>query len=342
MLLAATAVGFAACVTTYEDAPVVVAERTRPKLVPLAIPFPTRSASDEDRVAMELYGGVIERLQAAAKDRDAPQIEALLAAYERPGLPTWLRSVLDGYRALAVGIRFQQHVVGHATLAPEPAVAGAAAEPPIGAPVRFLLSLPAQSSPVVLGGRDDEDPIGFAVAVTIEDTFVDGSTRTSKTQDTVWLPARLDLAGDRTLRLPIGLEIPGADAVQRVVHVRLDMLPGYVRVDGTRAPVHRKTIGAVVMTQWPAGHEAIAKAPLPALRTALQIGDAAHFRHVYLAAHFANAVEREEMLPLLIDQVRCGRPEMAQVATAALREATGERLPLGDRQAWLAWWQARR
>jgi hypothetical protein len=51
---------------------------------------------------------------------------------------------------------------------------------------------------------------------------------------------------------------------------------------------------------------------------------------------------------LLIEQVRFGRPDQAQVAMAALREMSGQSSSsvsapaLGDREAWLVWWAQRR
>ena len=47
-------------------------------------------------------------------------------------------------------------------------------------------------------------------------------------------------------------------------------------------------------------------------------------------------------MALLIEQIRFGRQDQALVAMAALQVIAGETLPIGDRQAWLAWWQARR
>jgi hypothetical protein len=44
----------------------------------------------------------------------------------------------------------------------------------------------------------------------------------------------------------------------------------------------------------------------------------------------------------LIELLRFGRPDQATVAMSALRLLTGENLSLADREAWLAWWQARR
>ena len=44
---------------------------------------------------------------------------------------------------------------------------------------------------------------------------------------------------------------------------------------------------------------------------------------------------------MLIDQVRYGRADQAQVAMAALKRVSGLSLAVGDRDAWLAWWQTK-
>ena len=106
--------------------------------------------------------------------------------------------------------------------------------------------------------------------------------------------------------------------------------------------MQRTDIASAGLTQWPAGYEAIAKAPLVTLREALRRGDPAHFAHVFVAASFAGADERDAATALLIEQVRFGRQDQALVAMAALQVLTGAQLPSGDREAWLAWWQARR
>lgn len=351
-------VGLAACVTTYEDVPLdSAAEAAMPVALTQTIPFPSSKAAADQRLLLEVYGGVLERLQAAASERDPTQMEALLATYQRTDLPPWLSEVLGGYRALATGLRFQNHAVAKATLVLAPATAAAAPattaasdttpsavlpEPPIGEPLCCVLRLPAPAMPVQLGGQADEDPTGFVVAITIEDTFVDGSSSSSRRQDSVLLPEPFLLTGDAVLEVPVGIDVPAGGSVKRTVHLRIDLMPGYVHVDGARVPVQRTTVGACALSLWPAGYEAIQQAPLASLQRALQVGDAAHFPHVFLAAQFTRDSEREQVLPLLVDQVRFGRADQAQVAMAALRQVTGQTLPIGDRQAWLAWWQARR
>jgi len=334
-----------ACVTTYEDVPITtVAAESMP--VPLAqtIPFPGAVVGEEQRLLFEFYGGVLERLEAAAQERDAAQLEGLLDGYERADLEPWLQNVLSGYRALAAGLRFQAHAARSATLtlAPTSETPDAVVDPPIGAPLCFTLRVPAATVPVHLGGVQDDDPIAFLVSVKIDDTFVDGSARSSRTRDTLWLPEAFTLSGSAVLELPVGVDVPAGESVRRVVHVRMELMPGYVRSDGARVPIQRTAVGAAVLTQWPAGYRATEKAPLTTLRNALAIGDAAHFPHVFLAAHFMAPADREAATRLLIEQLRFGRPDQGRVAMAALAVLTGESWPVGDRHAWLAWWQSRR
>lgn len=339
--LAAAMVAAAGCVTTYEDAPFVDVKTPAVAASSLTIPFGAEVAA-EQRLLYDFYNSVLQRLQGAVEDRDPAQVDALLQAYRRPGLPPHLQEVLRGYSAMAAGLRFQQHAVANARLALAPPADGQPAEPPLGAPCTFELTLPRPTGDVRLGGRDDDDPCGFAVAVTLDDTFVDGSTRSTHTEDFVWLPAAFAFADGEPLVLPIGIDVPASDSVRRVVHLRVDLMPGYVRIAGERVPLQRTAIGALSLTQWPAGYEAVAKAPLLTLREALRRGDPAHFAHVFVAASFVRGADREPAIALLIEQVRFGRQDQALVATAALQTLTGATLPVGDRQAWLAWWQARR
>ncbi len=329
----------AACVTTYEDVPIDVAARAAtPVAVAQTIPFPVSEHDARDRALLQFYSGVLDRMQGAARDRDGAGLEGLLEAYDRSDVPAWLRGVLDGYRALAKGMRFERHAKSAGAV--ELVLDEHGAEPPLGASTRFVLRIPAAPQPFRLGGSAEADPTGFLVALSVEDTFVDGSTSSSRTQDFVWLPAPSDLGGNADLEVPIGVDLPAAAAVKRVVNVRVDLMPGYVQVDGVRAPVQRTAVGATVVTQWPAGHREIEKAPLAALKAALQIGDAAHYPHIYVAAEFLRGAERDEAVPLLIDVVRFGREDQARLATVALRIVTDTKLPIGDRQSWLAWWQS--
>jgi len=340
------------CVTVYEDAPLVAARTAVAELaVPQAIPLGAGPVDEHVRPLLELYQRVLERLEEAVGERDLPAVSALLDGYERAQLPEWLRDRLRGYRAIAHGLAFARHAATSATLrlvaaggegVPAAPALELASPPPLGEPLRLEFALPSSGEAARLGGRDEADPIGFAIAITIEDLYVDGGTRTHKNHGLLWADRTVELAGDAVFRQPIALEVPGGDAVQRTMHVRIDLMPGYVHVAGRRAPVLHTTVAATSFTQWPRGHEAIARAPLATLREAIRRGDAAHFPHVFLGASFTRGADRELALGLLIDLVRLGTEAQAAVAMAALRHLTGVTQALGDREAWLAWWQLRR
>ena len=158
----------------------------------------------------------------------------------------------------------------------------------------------------------------------------------------MWLPAALTLAGNQELRLPVGIDADAGGSVQRTVHLRVDLMPGYVMVEGVRAPVQRTGIGACTLTQWPRGYEALLAAPLQALERALRTFDQPRFATVFLAAALTRGEDREKAMALLIEPVRFARADQAQVAMSALRAISGQVHAVGDREAWLAWWQTRR
>jgi len=360
------------CVTTYEDASPLVLPKPQPVplALPFAIPLPQPAHGTGDPVLSELYAGILKRMREAAVDRDVAHLEFLLEGYDRRDLPEFWRDQMRGYRAIAKGLRFEQHAIAHARLslvpaardaavappnaappnaatpdAATPATAlpnGATATPPCGEKLLFELVLPPGGTEFLLGGHGDAEPTGFSVAVTIEDAFVDGSSRSSRTEDFLWLPAALRLAGDQQLRLPVAIEADAGGSVQRTVHLRVDLMPGYVQVDGVRAPVQRTGIAACTLTQWPRGYETLQREPLKALELALRTFDGPRFPVVYLAAALTQGEDREKAMALLIEKVRFSRAEQAQVAMAALRAISGETHPVGDRDAWLAWWQTRR
>ncbi|MBX3461713.1 MAG: hypothetical protein KF830_00965 [Planctomycetes bacterium] len=328
--------------TSYEDAD-LSGDPAVPAVAPVALTIPFGGAGSGDQWLLnEFCGGVLRRLQAAAEEGDPELVEALVGTYQRPGLPAPFAEALRGYEAVARGLRWQRHAAATAALALAGAPADGAAVPPLGAAFVVHLEVAPPPLPVRLGARGGEDPCGFAVTLAFHDTFVDGSTRSTRTQDFVWLPAPFEFEGEAPLVVPIGVDAAAGEAVRRVVHLRVDLMPGHARIDGRRAPVQRTTLASLALTQWPAGHEALARAPLQGLQEALRRGDPAHFPHVFVAAAFVTGDEREPAMALLVDRIRFGRPDQALVASVALREVAGIDLPPGDRDAWLAWWQARR
>lgn len=361
----------AACVTTYEEAP-LFDTRTFGKrdidrsglvaAVPVAIPIEGLGNDPSQAQLSALCTTLLRNLQEASKGGDLEQIESLLAGFERADLPPAVRQRVQGYRAVASGMRFVRGAAERAKLVMLPPDANAqppvqveAGTPAIGAPAHFELQLPAGSEEVRLGGRDDDDPFGFVVSVTVDDTFLDGNSRCSRTHEYVRLPVAVDLRGDTVLRLPIVVDVPGGNAVRRDVHVRAEIMPGYVTTAAGRCPVRADVVkdqrGQIVSTvpvaslgiaQWPVGYGAVAAAPLAELRAALRTFQPKYFARAYLAASATRGADRETAIDLLVEQVRFGRADQAQVAMAALRAVTGLQFLVGDRDAWLAWSQDRR
>ncbi|MFM1873893.1 MAG: hypothetical protein RL398_3315 [Planctomycetota bacterium] len=335
--LAAALLG-AACVTTYEEAPLFETDLRRPDFaVTQTIPFGETPASPEEQLLLELYAGVFTRLEEAVAEGNADTIDSLLGAYDRGALPDWVVARFDGYRALADGIRFVRHATERSTLevaAPAPALGEER-------PLEFLFTLPPAAEPAELGARDDDDPCGFLVALTVEDAFVDGTSRRYSSQDFLWPPTRHRLAGTAALTLPVRVDIPAAGAVARTVHLRVDLLPGYVTLGGERAAVKLTTLAAVSHTQWPAERADVLADPLAALAAGLREGGLAGARKVWLAAQSARGEAQTAAWALLVEQVRTARPDAAQLAMAALKASTGAGILVGDRDGWLAWWQSR-
>ncbi|MGK0435497.1 MAG: hypothetical protein ACJA0V_004663 [Planctomycetota bacterium] len=374
-LLACFAAG---CVTTYSPIDFVGQASEMPVSQPIAIPIPAAQGGN-NRLLLEFYSGILRRLQDAADDGDVALLDSLVASYDKPNIPVSVSQHLAGYRAIGRGIRFRQHAVRKAVLElrlPDGAlVDGALADgalpaepeagsvragsvhagdvgdvtvaktvalkvPSLGNDLHLHLRLPAMAKAVTLGGRNDRNPIGFSVSVTVEDEYVDGSTRSLHTDGVVWLPERFELLGDNELLLPIDVGAASGDAVRRNVTVRVDMR-GHVEIDEIRAPIKSTSIAAGSYTQWPAGFEIIAKQPLAALKVGLAAFQANNFASVYLAALKIPAPQQHEACALLMDQVRFGRDDQAQVAMAALQNVSGLSIAVGDRDSWLGWWQAR-
>lgn len=334
----------AACVTTYEPVEPEQGAEGAPLAVPVSIPLPEFGGGDS-RVLLEFYGGILRRLQDAADDGDVELLDSLVESYDRPSVPDAFRQHLDGYRAIARGIAFQQHVQASAELrlvsAAGPGTAEPGKAPPLGEPLQLELELPPPPAPVRLGALGDRDPIGFSVAVTVDDEYLDGSSRESQSKEFLWLPRAFAFESGESLLLPIEVGAAVGDAVRRTVLVRVDLMPGYADCDGMRAPLQRVTAGAVSTTQWPKGHEILAAQPLAGLKAALADFNPRNFASAYLSALLVPARDRREATALLMDQVRFGRADQARVAMAALHKTAGVQIAVGDRDAWLAWWQSR-
>ena len=348
--LAPLSLAFAAgCVTTTGATDEVDPNSELLDSAPLVIPLGEFGEGNENRLLLEFYSGILRRLHDAANDGDVGLLDSLIDAYDKPGTPEPVRQHLEGFRAMGRGILFRQHVASRARFALRPAAADVAAgaqvpaedrvTPALGEELQLELRIPAMVEPVLLGGHGDSDPFTFSVSVTVEDEYYDGRTRSSHTDGMVWLPQSFLLADGNELTLPVNIDAATDDAVRRHVSVRVDMR-GHVEMDEIRAPVNATTIGGGSFVQLPEGHEVIQKQPLAALKVALADFQPKNFGSAYLAALLLSPADRLAAAELLVDQIRYGRADQAQVAMAALKRVSGLSLAVGDRDMWLDWWQS--
>ena len=348
--LAPLSLAFAAgCVTTTGATDEVDPNSELLDSAPLVIPLGEFGEGNENRLLLEFYSGILRRLHDAANDGDVGLLDSLIDAYDKPGTPEPVRQHLEGFRAMGRGILFRQHVASRARFALRPAAADVAAgaqvpaedrvTPALGEELQLELRIPAMVEPVLLGGHGDSDPFTFSVSVTVEDEYYDGRTRSSHTDGMVWLPQSFLLADGNELTLPVNIDAATDDAVRRHVSVRVDMR-GHVEMDEIRAPVNATTIGGGSFVQLPEGHEVIQKQPLAALKVALADFQPKNFGSAYLSALLLSPADRLPAAELLVDQIRYGRADQAQVAMAALKRVSGLSLAVGDRDMWLDWWQS--
>lgn len=336
-----TVLACAGCVTTYEATDLVDRPSRESLVLPPVVTIPFGADGSGGSEFTRFYQRVFERMQEAAAEHDAETLATLLGSYDRPDLPASIRDRLAGYRAVLGGLRFTAAAGAAARLELVPGADGKVA-PALGPALHYELQLPALGVPYVLGGGEEPEPFGVAVAYVVTDTFVDGGTQSEKRRWLEYLPQTFALQGQAVLRIPFVIDVPAGNAVQRVVRVRVDTVPCSVRAEDGAVPITQSTLARAELTLWPQGHEAVRAAPVQQLRAALQTFEPRNFARAYLAATFAPPEARAEVVGLLVEQVRLGQPEQAQVAMAALKAVTGAELAIGDRDAWLAWWQARR
>lgn len=347
------------CVTVYEDIDPNEGMDPAAQTTPIAIEIPDRG-DGAGRLLLEFYSGVLRRLEDAAAEGDVALLDSLVQSYDKPSAPAEIREQIRGYRAVARGIAFVDHMTRRSSIelvSDDPGetridrhgreVPVEPEAPPIGEPLRMELVVPAMQLPVVLGADGSEDSFGFWVSVRIDDEFADGGATWSRQRRYVPLSAAADggpivLSGNVVLRLPIDLDLEVGRAVRRTVLVRVETMPGHVYIDGLRVPVPRRSISAATWSQWPEGHELLEERPLDGLEAALQDFRPKNFAAVWLCCVLMPAADRTAATELLIDQVRYGTPDQAKVAMAGLQKLTGMSIAIGHRDGWLEWWQAHR
>jgi hypothetical protein len=314
-------------------------EETMPSAMPVVVPFGPNQGSltSDEQVMADLYRGLLRRMGAAYADGDLHELQKLIAGYRRDETPEWARASMDSFAGLAEGLAFEQHCKEHGSIAlADPNVALGE-----GLLLRVRIEAPSGSG-WQLGGGASEHPVSFGVWYSVVDEFVEGSTSNRDRNETMRLSQPVALRPGQPFDLPIELDLDVGAAVRRTIRIRLALLPGYVTAGELRAPVRRTEFGKLDLVQYPRGYEPIRDNPRDTLKGAMKCGDEAHFRHVWLAAHFAKEADREVVLEDLMQWVRLGTAGQQRVAMASLRAVLGSGPAIGDREAWLAWWQGRR
>lgn len=310
-----------------------------PDATALVIPFGV-TAAEEDDVIGRFYANVLQRMHDAYSERDArgapsgvETLQRLLQLYRTDAVPRLPRYHMDGFAAAAEGAAFELHVRSAGRLEVPQAV-------PLGENLMVRLRVEGVPGATIrLGSGDDAKPFFLSAWFEFADTYVDGSTRRQEGEAVVRLPRSHQLTTASPLELPLELGAAPAGAVRRKVAIRIEMLPGHVGTADMTCPVRRTPVARGEAEQLPKGAEKLKAAPLASLREAMAIGDAQRFPAVYLSACFLPVEQRREGMELLVPWVRLGRPDQARIAMAALRELSGEPIPVGDRERWLAWWQ---
>lgn len=305
---------------------------------PLLIPIP--EVDDGAAAVAAYYSSICDQMRQAWLERDRARLAALLATHDREDAPAWAREQMRGYGTLQKVDGFERAVASAARIARlDP-------NTPLGEATALEFSIPALGAEagvesIVLGEHGSSVAAHFQIAVQATDYEPRGGRATHR-RKLVLSPERAIDLRKATLRLPFAIEEAPPGVVLRELEIRVELLPGKLEIDGAELPCRRAPCATTTVSVWPAGVEPIRKAPLTTLREALRRGDVDHFPHVWLAARFLAPTDRGLGLRLLLDTIRLGTPDAAVAAMAAAREIVGDPSPpIGDREAWLAWWQAK-
>ncbi len=329
----------AACVSTaVEDS------STAGLVVPSAVVLPVNGGNGVEQGALtDYYSSILWQMQDAILERSVEGVLLLLAQHDRADAPAWARESMQRFRDLTGVLEFELHLEKAATLRIEE-VGGAiaASRGVLGKPALFVLELKSAPVPVRLTGDPGSDggaKLRFSFVITDTDCF--GNRTFRETSRAVALPKTVDFGQGESLRLPFGFDLEGAQGCVRTVKVRVQLMPGYVQLDGVDVPNRFVTCADQSFVFYPPGIKSVETKPFTTLKEALRRAERKYFSHIYLAAHFIPDDFREDASQLLIDSVRNGRADQGRVAMASLGVLTGEPYSVEDRTAWLEWWQRR-
>lgn len=325
--------GLGGCVTTTTDEPPMAApllEQTT-----LVIPAGQESGPRGDGPIDQYYSSIFLQMQEALTERDLPRLTRLVVGHDRKKAPPWVVERMDRFFTALLGLEFEAHASRSSQLEVKDGIG------PMGAPVQYSFRLDTPSNREIVLVDDRVEGLSFLATLLVVDHDVYGGRTTHRSSRILRLKKPETRHAPRTNEASFGTSFDANHAVVRELHATVELLPGTVQVDGRDAPIQRLELVRSDGVMYPAGVEAIRDKPLVTLRNAISLGDRAHYPHQYLAARFMPSSSTDEALGLLIERVRLGNAGQARVAMACLAVITGEDLPVGDRETWLAWWQRR-
>lgn len=321
-----------ACVTTPLEEPPPEAQTV--DLQAVVIPFAEGSSGDSTP-ADQYYSSILNQMQEALAERDLVRLSSLLAGKTRSNAPEWARVRIERFKTAELGLQFEAHAAKHSRI--DVVQLGRT----IGQPVDFIFQLDTPPNHDVMLEDTRRSGLRFQATLSVGDYDAYGG-RTRRTASRTLrlvkpLTRHMEHPSEATFRAPAD----PTSAVMRELIVVVELLPGTVQIDNQLAPIQRMKLAERREVLYPTGYEVIRDQPMKTLRGAIALGDPKHFPHQFLAAHFMPEEKRDQAIELLIQNVRLGNRAQARVAMAGLAVLTGEDIPVGDRDAWLSWWQGR-
>ncbi|MBK8978145.1 MAG: hypothetical protein IPM29_19745 [Planctomycetes bacterium] len=309
-------------------------------VTPVTVPLRGGSGDPQARAVDDYYADVVAQMQRALVDRELDLLRALVASHDRPAAPAWARGQIARFQRLADGLQWETEAARDARLE-----LATKALPALGAELTLALRIPrgARTDIALIGAdRSESKAARFLVSWSVVDTSAFDDQTRREFDDVVTLPETVDFAAaGAELRLPYTVPGLAPEGVRRVVEIRIDLLPGTLRLRGDDLPNARVALARQSFVIWPLGIDSVRDNPYAHLRAAVESGEPSHFANLYVAAWLMSPDYREDALRKLVEGLRVGTPELGRACTAGLRVLTGERIAVGDRDGWLRWWQGR-
>jgi hypothetical protein len=291
------------------------------------------AAGSQSNPSSAYYSSILGQMQAAAAERESEQLRRLLDLHDRPDAPDWVQQRMADFKLQVPVLEFEKHVAATA------AIEVVGEQPALGEGMRFEFVIPpAARKQIMLFSGSSTDSARFLTRIHIREFDSYGSSSEWSTSGLVELPEDVLIGGVHALRMPLELDAVPSDGAFREITITVDWMPGYLQLGDDRVSNSRVACVREELRSYPRGVESVRRAPLTTMRNALRLGDAAHFNHVYLAAHFMPKELWPDAQAMLIGPIRLQGPDLARVCMASLALISDADLAVDDRHGWLRWW----